>query len=196
MKTRFPLLAFFSLFAFYVNAQSDYSSYLNKAMEKLEVGDCDDAQKWYNVYKELSGESKPSVQVLIDDCKNAKVKKYSIGEELKQHGCSFKVAYLDSSNEHGFAIYERTSSSKFLTNSDKFYYDAHLITLSELSKIIPNRHLLGLRGSYWTATVAKSSNNDKETKYYVKNVETGNEKSVVCCNGKDGSYYLLYVIAF
>lgn len=149
MKTKLSLLAIFALFAFFLNAQSDYSSYLNKALEKLEAGDCDDAQKWYNVYKELSGETKPSVQVLIDDCKNAKVKKYSIGEKFQIEGTTFKVAYLDPSKEHGFAVYERTSS-KTIDNSVKFYGNAHLITLSELNQIIPNRLLLGLRGSYWT----------------------------------------------
>ncbi len=195
MRTKAIIFALLTAISVSLSAQSDYSSYLNKALEKLDAGDCDDAQKWYNVYKELSGETKPSVQVLIDDCKSAKVKKYSIGEKIQIEGTKFKVAYLDPSKEHGFAVYERTSS-KTIDNSVKFYGNAHLITLSELNQIIPNRLLLGLRGSYWTATVAKTSNKESEIRYYVKNVETGKENSILCREGKDGYHYLLYVISF
>ena len=38
-----------------ISAQSDYSNYLNKALEKLEAGECESAQRFYNIYKELSG---------------------------------------------------------------------------------------------------------------------------------------------
>lgn len=55
---------------------SEHSKFLNMAMEKLEAGDCESAQKYYDIYKELSGESKSSVQTLIDDCKK-KTKKGS-----------------------------------------------------------------------------------------------------------------------
>ena len=49
----------------------DYSEYLDLAMEKLKAKDCDAAQKYYNVYKDLSKQSLPSVEVLIEDCKTA-----------------------------------------------------------------------------------------------------------------------------
>ncbi|MCR4665220.1 MAG: hypothetical protein K5660_07630 [Paludibacteraceae bacterium] len=196
MKTERIIFVLFAMFALTINAQSDYSSYLNKAMEKLEAGDCESAQKFYNVYKDLSGEQKPSVQVLIDDCKEAAVKKYAIGERIKFKGYTFKVAYLEPSKEHGFAICDN-GYSKHLYSSQMFLLeDAHLITLSELNRIIPNKNFLQLSGNYWTSTVAKTSSNIYDIRYYVKNIETGKELSVDCSDEKNGRYYLLYVITF
>lgn len=68
------LFAFCVLFVCNLAAQSDYSSYLDQSMNELGKGNCEGAQKWYNVYKELSGETKSSVQTLIDDCKAEKLK--------------------------------------------------------------------------------------------------------------------------
>jgi hypothetical protein len=68
MKTRTFLLALFAMVAFGLNAQTDSTYYLHKALQKLEEGDCEAAQKSYNIYKELDGEEKPSVQISIDDC--------------------------------------------------------------------------------------------------------------------------------
>ena len=59
MKKRTLLFVICALFTYVVNAQSDYSSYLNKAMAALEEGNCESAKKLYNVYKDLSGDSKP-----------------------------------------------------------------------------------------------------------------------------------------
>lgn len=73
MKTKL-LVAFCVLFVCNLAAQSDYSSYLDQSMNELGKGNCEGAQKWYNVYKELSGETKSSVQTLIDDCKAEKMK--------------------------------------------------------------------------------------------------------------------------
>lgn len=73
MKTKL-LFAFCVLFVCNLAAQSDYSSYLDQSMDELGKGNCEGAQKWYNVYKELSGETKSSVQTLIDDCKAEKLK--------------------------------------------------------------------------------------------------------------------------
>lgn len=75
MKTKF-YLAVFSLFcALNLVAQTDYSSYLDGAMKKLGAGDCESAQKLYDVYVDLSGDPKPSVQTLINDCNAEKQRK-------------------------------------------------------------------------------------------------------------------------
>lgn len=79
MKNKLFLLAFFCMCVFGVNAQSDYSSYLNKALEKLEAGDCEAGRRFYNVYKELSGKSVLSVEELISDCSR------SAGYKLGHH---------------------------------------------------------------------------------------------------------------
>ena len=51
-----------------INAQSDYSNYLNKALEKLEAGECESAQRFYNIYKELSGSQSSYVESRIQEC--------------------------------------------------------------------------------------------------------------------------------
>lgn len=56
-------------------AQTDYSEYLDSTLVNLKKGNCDAAQKFYNVYKELAGDSKPSIEVLIEDCKKEKQQK-------------------------------------------------------------------------------------------------------------------------
>lgn len=56
-------------------AQKDYSEYLDSTLVNLKKGNCDAAQKFYNVYKELAGETKPSIEVLIEDCKKEKQQK-------------------------------------------------------------------------------------------------------------------------
>ncbi|MCR4665223.1 MAG: hypothetical protein K5660_07645 [Paludibacteraceae bacterium] len=83
MKTRDIIFALFALITFSANAQYDYSSYLHKAMEKLEQGDCQAAQKFYDVYKELSGQSVSSLEVLIADCGESQDKTYNIGDQIK-----------------------------------------------------------------------------------------------------------------
>ena len=68
MKTKL-LFAFCVLFVCHLAAQSDYSFYLNQAKEKIEEGNCESAQKWYNVYKELTGKSSDFFEKLfIKDC--------------------------------------------------------------------------------------------------------------------------------
>ncbi len=57
-----------------VPAQTNYTDYLDKALKEIELGNCDAAQKYYNVYKELADETKQSVEVLIEDCKKEKQK--------------------------------------------------------------------------------------------------------------------------
>lgn len=72
MRTKLFLIAVCTFCVTTLVAQSDYSNYLDESMKELGKGNCEGAQKLYNVYKELSGQSKPSVQVLIDDCKAEK----------------------------------------------------------------------------------------------------------------------------
>lgn len=195
MKTKTILIALLAMYAFNAYAQSDYSSYLTKAMDKVEAGDCEAAQKFYNVYKDLSGDSKPSVQDLIDDCKKEN-KTYSLGEKLGYRGgLTFYVAYLDSSKKHGLAVGKNGYSNK-LTSSSMYCGEGHLVTLQELNKIIPNKNAIQISGNYWTSTVSKPSDKSYDIQYYVKNIETGNTMSVDCINDKNGKYWLLYVVEF
>ena len=94
MKTKIILLPLIIACALSVQAQSDYESYINKAMEKLEIGDCEGAQKYYNVFKDLSNTTKASIEVLINDCKQNKV--YAINDKITINGNIYKVAHIET----------------------------------------------------------------------------------------------------
>ena len=65
MKCNPFFLTFFAMIAFYAYAQSDYSFYLNQAKKQIEQGNCDGAERNYNVYKELTGKSSDSLEKLL-----------------------------------------------------------------------------------------------------------------------------------
>ena len=149
MKTKIVLFAIFATVAFNVNAQTDYSNYLKKAMDKLESGDCESAQKFYNVYKDLSGESKPSVQILINDCmkKADEGKVYKINDKIERGGKIYKVVHTEDKGTHGFAVCDMGSGPI----TDNMIANRQLPTRSEMKIIIRNRHKINLTsGKYWT----------------------------------------------
>lgn len=146
MNKSLLFFALFLLIVFFGNAQSDYSDYLNKAMEKVEVGDCDAAQRFYNVYKELTGNTSSWVEKAIKDCVDkSKPKTYNIGDDAEDFiGYSgFKIAYLDASGKHGFAI-------SFLEDDNGGV--GICPSIDELMLMWRNRHSLGLNGEYWSST--------------------------------------------
>ena len=155
MKTKSIFFVLFAALIFTASAQSDYSSYLNKAMEELETGDCESAQKYYNVYKELSEKSKPSVQVLIDDCVKEKNKKYVIGQKILVEGKTYIIAFLNESGEHGFAIYDAGIDDIYYPHSDERVAEQKIPSWDELNIIYKNNALIGLTGVYWSRTASK-----------------------------------------
>ena len=96
------LFSIFTLVAC-VSAQTDYSDYLNKALKELEAGNCDAAQKFYDVYKELSGKTVTSVEVLLADC-GGKEKTYKVGDFMKVGDEKYQVAYIRDGGKHGLAV--------------------------------------------------------------------------------------------
>lgn len=105
MKKTLITLSMISVFALYGYAQTDYSDYLNKAMEKVEAGDCDAAQRFYNVYKELTGNTSSWLEKAIKDC---------VGEKCNSQR-AIPAGYVDlglpsgtlwkTYNENGFFSY-------------------------------------------------------------------------------------------
>jgi len=148
MKQIFLIFSIFCV-TICVSAQTDYSEYLNKVMEKLEAGDCDAAQKFYNVYKELSGETKSSVEVLIEDCKNP-IKEnisYAINDKIERDAKIFKVVYIEDKGKHGFAVCDMGSGPI----SEEMIKKRQLPTRSEMVIIRKNRNKIKLtEGDYWT----------------------------------------------
>lgn len=160
MKAKIIIFVAFAAVALSASAQSDYSSYLNQAMAKLEAGDCEAAQKLYNVYKDLSGESKPSVQVLIDDCSQKKEDKiYKINDKIQINSLTYKVIYIEDKGKHGFAVCDYGSGPI----TDEMITGRKLPTRSEMKIIYKNRHKIKLiDGYYWTI-----DEYDKGQNYYL-----------------------------
>lgn len=157
MKTKMIFLSLIVACTLAVHAQSDYESYINKAMEKLEIGDCEGAQKYYNVFKDLSNTTKASIEVLINDCKQNMIanKVYAINDKITIDGNIYKVTHIEDKGKHGFAICDMGSGP--LTK--EMITKRMLPTRSEMKIIIRNRTRINLtRGDYWT--IDKQSNYD------------------------------------
>ena len=148
MKTKSFFLALFAITSLCLNAQSDYSNYLNKAMEKLDEGDCSSAQKFYNVYKELSGTSVSSIEVLIADCSRGSKKAYAINDKITIGNYIYRVAYTEDQGVHGFAIYDYGAGPL----TDQMIKNRQLPTRSEMGIIAEKAKELKLDGGlyYWT----------------------------------------------
>lgn len=146
MKTKTLLHALFVMVPFCMYAQSDYSNYLNKAMSKLEEGDCVTAQKFYNVYKELSRNTVSSFEVLLEDCHNDTAKTYVVGNVMMVKNEVYKVAYVQEGGKHGFAIREMGSGPL----KPEYISQQKIPTWSEFLLIEENNSILKLDGKYWT----------------------------------------------
>jgi len=156
MKTSL-LFALLATVALSVSAQSNtYSEYLNKALSSSEKGDCETARKYYNVYKELSGKTSPSVEVLIQDCEPVS-KHYAINDKITMDGYIYRVAYTEDNGTHGFAIYELGSGPL----TDDLIKNRKVPTLSEMILIARNAERLNLVTTlyYWTLDKYNSDNN-------------------------------------
>ena len=152
MKTKLFFIAVCMMCAANMVAQSDDSDYLDRAMKELNKENCKGAQKWYDAYKEVSGQSKPSVQALIDECKKGG-KSYVIGDKIIVEGKIYKVAYIEDGGRHGFAVCENGSGRK----PD----NAIIPTWSEFKLIKKANKTLKLCGRYW------STRAHSESYYYV-----------------------------
>lgn len=149
MKTKTLILALLAIVSFNLNAQDEYSNYLNKAFEKLEEGDCKAAQKFYNVYKELSEKSVVSFEVLLEECVGEK--KYSVGDNMIVNGQTYTVAYTRDEGRHGLAIFKKGWDS--LTNNLELYITRKGIpTIEELDLIYANKDKVGLFDVYWSCS--------------------------------------------
>lgn len=150
MKTKLFLFALLATFALSVSAQSDdYQKYLDKALSNLENGNCDAAKKMYDVYKELTGKTVSSVEVLIQDCKpTSSAKKYAINDKIEIDGFLYRVAYIEDDGAHGFAIYDFGAGPI----TDEMINNRKLPTKSEMALIAENADTLKLlKGEYyWT----------------------------------------------
>ena len=159
MKTKTIIFALLTAISVSLSAQSDYSSYLNKALEKLEAGDCEAGRRFYNVYKELSGKSVLSVEELISDCSRSAG--YKLGDIITVGDKKYTVVYIRDNGQHGYAILDMgwtTMKSENVSRKD-------VPTLSELKQIYNNRDAVRMYDIYWTCT--KSDTKKESDSYYV-----------------------------
>ena len=149
-----------------VSAQADYSDYLDKALKELEFGNCDAAQKFYNVYKELSGKTVTSVEVLLADC--GKEKTYKVGDYIQVGDEKYQVAYIRDGGKHGLAVLNKGWQSMY-GKSDIYITRKGVPTLEEMKLIYSNRDIVRLYDIYWTCSRNPSSSSYK---YYVFDFST------------------------
>ena len=165
MKTKLVFLSILIFNVASISAQSDYSHYLNRAMEKLEAGECESARKFYNVYKELTGDTKQSVELLISECGNrTSERKYSINDKIMINGNMYRVAYIEDDGLHGLAIFDKGAGPI----TDEMINNRQLPTTSELCLILKNGNKLNLAESVYFWTMDKTGNE------YVR---------TICCGG-------------
>lgn len=171
------IILFFIILSFRVcvSAQTeDYSKYLNNALEKLELGDCDAAQKYYSVYKELVGKSVTSVEVLLAEC----MKELHLGDVIDVSGEQYIVAYLMDNKQHGFAIRDIGMYAMSQSIIKQYKDEQKIPTWEELMLIYKNNQHIGLTGRYWSETMKKYEGNayNGYTFYYgVKDFLSGKE---------------------
>lgn len=184
MKTKTLFFIICVLFASAVNAQSDYSSYLQKATEKLEAGECEAAWKYYNVYKELSHQSLSSFEALLSDCKK---EYYALGEKMLVNGETYIVVYIRDYGKHGYAVLDKGwHSVNYYGNTIS---QKKIPTIEELKLIYANRDAIGLFSKYWSCTKSGSCTSGRST-YKTIDFSTGKEIAE-CENEQNGGIILM-----
>lgn len=164
MKKQIILVALLVLLAFNLKAQVPDPTYLNKALQQLESKNCDAAQMYYNAYKELTGDSKPSVQALIDDCFGNMDKTYKLGDQMTVGEITYTVAYIRDGGKHGLAVYNEGWKSIVSYNSElkqKYITQKGIPTFDELKLLYENRDAVRLYDVYWSCT-----DDEKASDYY------------------------------
>lgn len=186
MKAKILTVLLFAAIAFGVNAQSDYSTYLDKTMEKLEKGDCDGARKFYNVYKELSGKSVSSIEVMIADC--VKDITYRVGDSITVGKDKYLVAYIRDGGKHGLAVLNKGWSS---LRGEIFTWvqRKNIPTVAEMKQIYGNRDLSRLYDVYWTCS---RSRKDNDFYWYVVDFSTGVTEERYYGDSNGGVILLIY----
>jgi hypothetical protein len=191
---------------------------MQKITEALSQGDCDRAQRNYNIWKDLTQTTDSTVEGKIKFCVEAKNPRYIakrktlstttsvdaksktalqigqkhkisvIGNDGKLYSCEGRIAYLDASGEHGLLLTEERKNASTYHRTDRYY--KRFPTKGELELIYKNKSILGLFDEYWSSTVAKHVANWYF--YYTMDFASGkfNKRSY------DKEYYYLLVADF
>jgi hypothetical protein len=151
---------------------------MQKVTEALSQGDCDRAQRNYNVWKDLTQTTNSSVESRIKSCFDAKetattkedTKSNSVlqvGQNYTaiyykqgdEYSCKGIIAYLDYSGKHGLLLRDEKRSNK-TPKSWSVEAPWKVPTKEELETIYKNKIKLGLNDEYWSSTKKKCLNGD------------------------------------
>lgn len=148
MKKQIILVALLALLALTNYAQTDPTTYLNWTRERLEVGDCEGAQKWYNVYTRTTGSRNMSIETLIQNCSN---NTHEIGDQLCVGNNTYTVAYVRDGGKHGLAVLNK-GWGRLSEDESTYITQKGIPNFDELKLIYQNKDVLGLYGVYWSCT--------------------------------------------
>lgn len=169
MKKQIILVPLLVLLAFNLKAQTPDPTYLNKALQQLESGNCDAAQLYYNAYKELTGDSISSVEALIANCFGNPDKTYKLGDQMTVGEITYTVAYIRNGGKHGLAVFDEGWKSIAHPYSSelrqKYIIQKGIPTFDELKLLYENRDAVRLFDVYWSCTV------DEKDSYLYKTMD-------------------------
>jgi hypothetical protein len=133
-----------------------------KITEAILKGDCDRAQRAYNVWKELTEKTNPDIEAEIEDCKNSDKKKPTPKLKIGQDFQGGRIAYLDDSGIHGWVvtISDVTNEAVYWDIANKTckeltldgYSNWRLPSREELKMILKHKKLFGMHSEYWSST--------------------------------------------
>ncbi|MDE5638950.1 MAG: hypothetical protein K2I47_04045 [Odoribacter sp.] len=136
-----------------------------------------------NISREIN-----SLQNLLDKNQNSTVqeKTYKIGDMIQIGSYRGRIAYLDSSNKHGWIIINISSVVSYYPPSGMIY--RVVPTKEELMVIYKSKDILGLCNEYWSSSLAKKEKNGwgnwSDDWYYTVDFSSGSVQKRRC--GKKG----------
>lgn len=107
LKVLINLMLILSIPTATISAQN--FDYLQAARGTLLKGDCEKAQRYYNVYKEIEKKTDYELEREIDSCLKYNVgssRQFKIGEMIEVDGNYYPIAHIDITGRHGWAIAE------------------------------------------------------------------------------------------
>lgn len=97
---------------------------------------------------------------------------YNIGDTIDNY---YKIAYLDYSGKHGYAIKDGGKSKCIVPD----------ISITELEDLYQHRYILNLKGEHWSSTKSKNG------KYYTFDFSTREKRTRRKCAGKEYKYLFI-----
>lgn len=153
-------------------AQEDYNYYLQKARQRIVEGDCDGAQRSYNVYKELSGTRNTSIEESIYYCQSHVYVDLGLpsGTLWKSYNESGLLSFDEAKNKYGNAIPTDDQFDELLDNCEEEWIGNGI----KLTGPNGNCIVLQAAGEYDCSGIYK---NDNYVNYWSRTAYSGGENA-------------------